>query len=86
MKFQTDTKTYIVTRGGVLRWAMTEDVVRGWFGANWNQYVDDISEAFYVNYKFGTPIANSLDLALDIVRAGTSSIDQDKGLVTQTYP
>lgn len=86
VKFQTDTKTYIVTRGGVLRWAMTEDVVRGWFGPNWNQYVDDISEAFYVNYKFGTPVGNSLDLALDIVRAGTSSIDQDKGLLIQTYP
>ncbi len=83
VKFQTDTKTYMVTRGGVLRWAMTEDVARGWFGPNWNQHVDDISEAFYINYKFGNPIGSSLDLALDIISAGTHSIDQDKGLSNQ---
>lgn len=80
VKFQTDPKTYIVTRGGVLRWAKTEDVVRGWFGAEWNKNVDDINEAFYINYKFGEPVANYLDLALDIVRTTTKSIDQDKGL------
>jgi hypothetical protein len=82
VKFQTDPKTYIVTRGGVLRWATTEQVVIGWFGSNWNQHVDDISEAFYINYTFGTPVESSLDLALDIVQAGTPSIDVDKGLAS----
>lgn len=80
VKFQTDTKTYMVTRGGVLRWAMTEDVARGWFGADWNQSVDDVSEAFYVNYTFGEPVGSSLDLALDVIKDATRSIDQDKGL------
>lgn len=82
VKFQTDTKTYIVTRGGVLRWAKTEEVARGWFGESWNQYIDDISEAFYINYKFGEPVNSPLDLALDIIKTGTRTIDQDKGLVT----
>lgn len=81
VKFQTDPKTYLVTKGGVLRWAKTEDVAKGWFGPNWNQYVDDISESFYVNYAFGTPVESYLDLALDIVSAGTPTIDVDKGLV-----
>jgi PKD repeat protein len=80
VKFQTDPKTYIVTRGGVLRWAKTEAVAQGWFGNNWNQYVDDITEAFYVNYTFGEPVENSLDLALDVIRGGTPTIDTDKGL------
>lgn len=80
VKFQTDTKTYMVTKGGVLRWAMTEDVARGWFGAAWNQQVDDISEAFYVNYKFGEPVASALDLALPVIRGTVSTIDDDKGL------
>lgn len=80
VKFQTDPKTYIVTRGGVLRWAKTEEVARGWFGSNWNQYIDDISEAFYITYTLGNPIDSHLDLALDIIHKGTHSIDQDKGL------
>ncbi|MFH1078527.1 MAG: hypothetical protein V1745_04610 [Patescibacteria group bacterium] len=80
VKFQTDTKTYMVTRGGVLRWAMTEDVARGWFGADWNRSVDDVSEAFYVNYTFGEPVGSSLDLALDVIKDATRSIDQDQGL------
>ncbi|MCI0479135.1 Ig-like domain-containing protein [Candidatus Uhrbacteria bacterium] len=80
VKFQTDVKTYIVTRGGVLRWAMTEDVARGWFGEDWNRHVDDVSEAFYVNYTFGNPVASHLDLALDIIKDATRTIDQDKGL------
>lgn len=85
VKFQTDPKTYIVTKGGVLRWAKTEVVARGWFGANWNQHVDDITEAFYVNYKFGQPVENALDLALDVIQATASSIDADKGLLS-TFP
>ncbi len=80
VKFQTDVKTYMVTRGGVLRWVKTEDVAQGWFGANWNQHVDDISEAFFVNYTFGEPVENALDLALDVIRNGTQTIDRDKGL------
>jgi hypothetical protein len=80
LKFQTDPKTYIVTRGGVLRWATTEEVARGWFGTTWNQHIDDVSEAFYINYTFGERVANSLDLALEIIRNATLTIDTDKGL------
>jgi hypothetical protein len=80
LKFQTDPKTYIVTRGGVLRWAMTEEVARGWFGTNWNTFIDDVSESFYINYTFGEPVANSLDLVLEIIRNATQTIDVDKGL------
>lgn len=85
VKFQTDTKTYIVTKGGVLRWAKTEAVAQGWFGVNWNQYVDDISEAFYANYTFGTPVENALDLALDVIQGTAPTIDADKGL-TSIFP
>ncbi len=82
VKFQTDAKTYLVTKGGVLRWAKLEEVARGWFGPNWNHQVDDISEAFYINYTFGRPVESALDLVLDIVRATANTIDDDKGLST----
>ena len=80
VKFQTDTKTYLPTKGGILRWVQTEEVARGYFGTNWNQYVDDISEAFFVNYKMGEPIANPLDLSLQIVQTSTNSINVHLGL------
>ncbi|MBI5654045.1 Ig-like domain-containing protein [Candidatus Uhrbacteria bacterium] len=80
VKFQTDTKTYLPTKGGVLRWVKTETVARGLFGNDWSNIVDDISEAFYINYKFGTPIESALDAPLDILRSGDPTINVDKGL------
>ncbi len=79
LKFQTDTKTYIVTRGGVLRWIKSEDVARAWFGSAWNTFVDDVSEAFYVNYTFGAPVEHPLDLSLQIIRDATRTVNADKG-------
>ncbi|MCC7522443.1 Ig-like domain-containing protein [Candidatus Uhrbacteria bacterium] len=79
VKFQSDSKTYLPTKGGVLRWVQSEDVVRNWFGSDWNREVDDISEAFYVNYKFGEPIGSSLDVSLDIIRSSVSSINGHLG-------
>ncbi len=80
VKFQTDTKTYLPTKGGVLRWIKTEAVAKGLFGTDWNKQVDDITEAFYVNYRFGNPVESALDAPLDILRAGDATIDIDKGL------
>jgi len=80
VKFQTDIKTYLPTKGGVLRWVKTEEVAKGLFGQNWNKQVDDITEAFYVNYKFGNPIESALDAPLDIIRTADGTIDIDKGL------
>lgn len=80
VKFQTDAKTYLPTKGGVLRWVQTEEAARGLFGDNWNTKVDDISEAFYVNYTFGNPVASALDAPLDILTSGDATIDIDRGL------
>ncbi|MBP6945527.1 Ig-like domain-containing protein [Patescibacteria group bacterium] len=86
VKFQTDPKTYVVTKGGTLRWAKTEGVARGLFGESWNQYIDDISEGFYVNYRIGTPLDSALDAPLDLIRSSVQSIDQDRGLVDNRFP
>lgn len=80
VKFQTDTKTYLPTKGGVLRWIKTEAVAKGLFGNDWNRKVDDITEAFYVNYRFGNPVESALDAPLDVIRAAGLTIDIDKGL------
>lgn len=86
VKFQTDPKTYVVTKGGTLRWARTEEVVRALYGDAWNTFIDDISEGFYVNYKIGNPLDNALDAPLDLIRSSVQSIDQDRGLVDNRFP
>lgn len=83
VKFQTDPKVYLPTRGGLLRWAKTEEVARQWFGPNWNQHVDDISEAFYVNYKFGEPIAGPYDISIQVIRDTVATVNENLGLGKQ---
>ncbi len=80
VKFQTDVKTYLPTKNGMLRWVKTEEVASGLFGSDWIHQVDDISESFYVNYRFGNPIESSLDAPLDIIRSQSANINIDKGL------
>lgn len=80
VKFQTDPKVYLPTRGGVLRWAKTEDIVRNWFGNDWNQSVDDISEAFYVNYTFGEPINGPYDVSLQVIADTARTVNANVGL------
>lgn len=64
VKFTTDPKVYLVTLGGVLRHVPTEAVAKALFGSFWNKYVDDISDAFYVNYTFGLPLNAASDVNL----------------------
>jgi|JI8StandDraft_1071087.scaffolds.fasta_scaffold00040_23 hypothetical protein len=79
VKFQTDTKTYLPTKGGVLRWVTSEQIARQWFGANWNANVDDISEAFFSNYSIGAAVNNALDVSPEGSGAQVNSIDRDLG-------
>jgi len=61
VKFTTDPKTYVVDRSGVLRWVKTEDLARLFYGDQWNRMIDDISDAFYATYSFGTDVASAFD-------------------------
>lgn len=63
VKFTTDPKVYAVGRGGVLRWVKSEEAAIALYGADWNKNVDDIPDAFYLNYTFGTDIASATDFS-----------------------
>jgi hypothetical protein len=56
VKITTDPKVYAVDRGPILRWITSEDVAKKLFGPNWNTFVDDVSDAYFVNYRVGEPI------------------------------
>ncbi|WKZ29354.1 MAG: hypothetical protein QY323_01330 [Patescibacteria group bacterium] len=61
VKLQTDPKVYAVDEGGVLRWLKSEAVARALFGERWNQMVDDLSDAFFVDYTFGADVEHERD-------------------------
>ncbi|HTK59743.1 MAG TPA: S8 family serine peptidase, partial [Candidatus Baltobacteraceae bacterium] len=81
LKIQTDPKIYAVARGGVLRHVTSEAVASAVYGPDWNTKIDDISEAFFINYRVGTPIFSFLDYDPIAEREGSPSIDRDKNLL-----
>jgi len=63
IKIQSDPKTYAIARGGILRWVSSEAVAQALYGPNWNQFIDDVNVAFFLNYTIGDPITED-DLGL----------------------
>lgn len=58
VKITTDPKVYAVSAHGVLRWVKTEEVARRLYGSDWKKQIDDIPDAFFVNYAVGADIGN----------------------------
>lgn len=59
VKIQTDPKVYAIARGGLLRWVQNETVAESLYGSDWNRKIDDVSDAFFVNYTIGDPITEA---------------------------
>ncbi len=59
VKFQTSPSVYVVEKGGVLRAIGSEQVAAELYGPAWNKQIDDISDAFFGNYTFGTKVEMS---------------------------
>lgn len=59
VKFQSFSTVYAVSRGGLLRAIVSEDVAADLYGIDWNQHIDDIPDAFYGNYDFGELIESA---------------------------
>lgn len=68
VKFVTLPKVYSVSRNGELHWVVSEAVAQGLFGSDWNHKIDDINDAFFLDYAFGadqTPAAD-FDVTADL--------------------
>lgn len=61
VKFTTDPKTYAVSLGGILRWVGSEALATQLYGTAWNTKIDDISDAFFSDYRFGAEVSSASD-------------------------
>ena len=80
VKITTDPKVYAVDAGGTLRWVNSEAAAIALYGSSWNQNIDDIPDAFFVNYSVGAPISSLSDFNPDDVLTDTQTINANKGL------
>jgi hypothetical protein len=80
VKITTDPKVYAVAANGTLRWVQSEDIARAIYGNNWSQLVEDISDAFFTNYKIGDPIVATTEFFPSVIKFAATNINVDKGL------
>ena len=60
VKIPSIPKVYAVEPGGTLRWITSESVAKDLYGTDWSKRVDDVPEAFFVNYKEGEPLRSAM--------------------------
>jgi len=65
VKFQSVPTVYAVEAKGVLRAIGSEEIAMQLYGIDWHKNVDDISDAFFGNYSFGSAILSSADYSVD---------------------
>lgn len=78
VKITTDPKVYAVDQNGVLRWVKTEQIAESLYGLAWKSKIDDVADAFFVNYRVGNPIEFSAEFKPGDVMTLTQTISQDK--------
>ena len=59
VKITTDPKVYAVGGNATLRWVTTAELAAQLFGADWVSLVEDVPDAFFVNYSIGSEITAS---------------------------
>ncbi|MDD5437630.1 MAG: hypothetical protein PHC70_00590 [Patescibacteria group bacterium] len=85
VKITTDPKVYAVAANGTLRHVTTEALATTLYGSDWSKKVDDVPDAFFTNYKTGSPIVSVSDYDPSQATTQATSIDVDKATVS-TFP
>ncbi|MBU1349195.1 hypothetical protein KJ781_03965 [Patescibacteria group bacterium] len=77
VKFTSVPMVYAIAKGSELRWVKTEDDATALYGADWNKKIDDISEAFFMNYSYGADITPSAPFNVQTEMNSTPTIDEN---------
>lgn len=73
VKVTTDPRVYAVSRYGTLRWVTSEYLAAQLYGQNWRWQVEDVPDAFFVNYTMGSPIYSASDFNVSNEYNGVST-------------
>lgn len=77
IKIQSDPKTYAVTPQGQIRWIESETVAVGLAGSDWNTFIDDVPDVFFVDYTVGTSLMSAASAYNGALVAGTTHLVWD---------
>ena len=78
LKIVSDPKVYAISKSGILRAIGSEAVAVALYGSNWNKQIDDLPDAFFVNYKVGAPIASAVGYDKSALKTAVPTINVDK--------
>ncbi|GEM_PF-3375563 len=77
VKFQTDDHVYAVSVGrGTLRWIRTEDLAAALNGPFWRSNVEDISDAFYLDYHRSDDIIFVTDFSPSVTAESVTYVSE----------
>lgn len=77
VKFQSLAKVYVVSKAGELRWVNSESLAASLYGQAWATMVDDVSDAFFVNYHFGADVTEVTGFNPATETAAVPTIEQN---------
>ncbi|MBU1034298.1 RelA/SpoT domain-containing protein [Patescibacteria group bacterium] len=79
VKIVTDPKIYAIGHHGIVRWLADDLVTSKLFGTDWKEaLVDNIADAFFVNYSVGYRIDKVEDYSPALEREASPTIDADQ--------
>ncbi|MDD5341646.1 MAG: hypothetical protein PHC97_04425 [Patescibacteria group bacterium] len=78
LKLQTMADVYAVDADGTLRWIVSEALARELYGNNWVKKIDDLNDAFFVDYRVGEPIRTIEDFNPLMATQAATDINTDQ--------
>ncbi len=59
IKIESDEKVYAVSTDGSIHWVESEEVAEGLAGEDWNTFIDDVPDVFFVDYTVGDSLSDA---------------------------
>jgi hypothetical protein len=87
VKITADPKVYAVSEDGTLRWVDSEALAAELYGPAWNHLVEDIPDAFFVDYRPGSVVTskNDYEPSGEMARANAANLFLVRTYATATW-
>lgn len=82
LKINSDPTVYAVSKNGTLRPIKSELTAIDTYGKLWNKMIDDVPDAFFGNYKIGSPIELPSQYSVFAEKKEVTNVNEDKSLVS----